>query len=328
MNLSFLMRLYRPAASAQLPGFRGNSVKGYYSLQETQSDWEHACASRGMVLPQLNSLPSPSHSSNMAFSHFPTPSYPQPSPSPMVSSSRSSASPSPSPSPPWPNIKKTTLFIPQHIPRTPPVYTPSPSALHQCNAMDNIARALSEVVHVQLDAHLPAYTQIRKPSAPPAPQQTTPPVVPPTLITIVAAPVPTPTPLFRTFEGHQQVPIPPMSALTHQPAPRSSTMPTSMLQLPVASSSQLQPMPSGLLSNEEAWWVVLHGNFPGTYHGKFMHKIIYLLLHSNTLHSRVAAKLAAGTLGQIHLRKVGSYDQACHLFSAAVMAGEIVQYFE
>jgi len=236
-----------------------------------------------------------------------------------VTGSRSSASPSPSPLP----------FIPQRIPRTQPVYTPSD--LRRRNAMDNIARALSEVVHAQLSTRLPtssAYTRIRKPSAPPAPQQTAPPVLPPILITIVSPPVPTPTPLFRTFRGCQRVPLRPTSALTHLPAPRSSTMPTSMPQLPVASSSRLEPMPSGPLSNEEAWWVVLHGDFPGTYHGKFMHKIIYLLLHSNTLHSRVAAQLAAGTLGQVRIRKVGSYDQACRLFSAAVMAGEIVQHFE
>jgi len=277
------MRLYRPGASAQLTGFRGNCVKGYYSLQEAQSAWEHACASHGVVLPELNPLLSPSPSSNTAFSHSPTPSYSQSSPSPTVTSSRSSASSSPSPSLPWPNIKKTTPFIPRCIPRSPPVSTSS--NLRQRNAMDNIARALSEVVHAQLSARPPtssAYTRIQKPRAPPAPQQTAPPVVSPTLITIVAAPVPTPTPLFRTFPMRQPVPLPPTSARTRLPAPHSSTMPTSMPQLPVASSSRLEPMPSGPLSNEEAWWVVLHGDFPGTYHGKFVHKIIYLLLYSNT----------------------------------------------
>jgi len=37
---------------------------------------------------------------------------------------------------------------------------------------------------------------------------------------------------------------------------------------PVASSSTLTP--AGPLSDEEIWWVVLRGDFPGVYHGKLV----------------------------------------------------------
>jgi hypothetical protein len=41
-------------------------------------------------------------------------------------------------------------------------------------------------------------------------------------------------------------------------------------------------MPSGLLSDEEAWWVVLHGDFLGTYYGKYVHETLSFFLHSDT----------------------------------------------
>jgi len=139
------MRLYRPGASTQLTGFSGSCVKGFYSLQEAQDAWEHACASRSVVLPKLNPhFLSPSPSST-AFSRSPTPSRSQSSPSSTNtrwSSTRSSVSPSPA------SLKNMIPYSARFIPPKPPP-TYSLAQLRRRNAQDKVAQALAEIVAAQ-----------------------------------------------------------------------------------------------------------------------------------------------------------------------------------
>jgi len=95
---------------------------------------------------------------------------------------------------------------------------------------------------------------------------------------------------------------------------------------PVASSSMLTP--AGPLSDEEIWWVVLRGDSPGVYHGRSVFCPHSFDFYTNyLLPPRTVAQRNTGTSGQVWVKKAGSYDQACHMFSAAIMNHDVFQYF-
>jgi hypothetical protein len=89
---------------------------------------------------------------------------------------------------------------------------------------------------------------------------------------------------------HLYTPLPTRKANAHpSPVASSSRLTTPGPSSPVASSSRLTT--AGPLPDDEIWWVVLRGDFPGVYFGKLVFVFVLLLLHKLTsTQSRCAEK--------------------------------------